>query len=41
MERVVAMASAPDYLNPNIPANIARHCVPLVVANEQNLDGYG
>lgn len=30
-----------DYLNPDIPANLNRINMPVVVANNENLNGYG
>ena len=35
------MGNRPDYLNPGIPAGLPAVNIPLVRANEQNLDGYG
>jgi hypothetical protein len=34
-------ATAPDYLNPNIPPNTRRVTIPVIVATEQSLEGYG
>lgn len=33
--------SAPDYLNPGLPAGLARTAIPVVVADDHTLEGYG
>jgi Ureidoglycolate lyase len=33
--------NAPDYLNPNIPANLKRVAIPVVKATTESLKGYG
>ncbi len=33
--------NAPDYLNPNIPANMKRVSIPVVDATNESLNGYG
>ena len=33
--------SAPDYLNPRIPAGLRRVTLPVLEATDQNLEGYG
>ena len=35
------MATAPDYLNPAVPADLPRHIVPVIDATPESLEGYG